>query len=103
MWIKYRSFSDSVSDTSRKNRYGYFERLESLHPKTKEILKIGTYPTSDKDWPLRIQVQFDIHNHEDLQMVVDKILEAYDCTRGEYGENEKTSPSDFRMKLLGGK
>lgn len=102
MWIKYRSFSDSVVDTSAKNRYGYFERLESLHPRSKEVLKMGTITPIKGEWPLRLQIQMDIHNHEDLQMVVDRILEAYDSTRGEHGENEKTSPSDFRMKILGG-
>lgn len=103
MWIKYRSFSDSVVDTSRKNRYGYFQYLESLHPRSKEVLKMGTIQhPSGAEWPLRLQIQIDIHNHEDLQLIVDRILEAYDSTRGEHGENEKTSPSDFKMKILGG-
>ena len=99
MWLKYRTFTDSVSDFSRANRYGYFEQLESAHPRTKELLKAGTKPQTAAPWPLTVQVQVTIHNHEDLQHFMDCVLQAYDTTRGEHGENEKTSPSEFRLKF----
>lgn len=97
MLVRYRSFTDAVADSSRHNRYGYFERIESAHPRSKELLKIGTVVKDDKPWPLMVQVQCLIHNHEDLQHLVDAVIAAYDSTRGEHGEDEKTSPSELQL------
>lgn len=101
MWINYRKPEDAVVDTSSRNRYGYFASLRVPHAKTGEEMLIGTLPPVGKIWPLRLQVDLEIHNHEDLQNFVDALIQAYDETRGEHGERERISPSELQAKIHG--
>lgn len=99
MWINYRKPEDAVVDTSRKNRYGYFATLRVPHARSGQEMLVVTSPPDRGVWPLTVQMEVKIHNHEDLQHFVDCLIQAYDETRGEFGEFENISPSEFQAKI----
>lgn len=101
MWINYRKPEDAVVNAGHRNRYGYFASLRVPHIKTGEEMLLATVPPREGVWPLRLCVELDVCNHEDLQHFVDALVQAYDETRGEHGEKERISPSELTAKIHG--
>lgn len=89
-WLNYRKPEDAVV---HKNRYGYFRHLLHRNDVRHEEMEIIT-ETGMKEWPLTVHIIMPIHNHEDLEKVATFSMDMFDHLRGEYGEDEKKSPSD---------
>lgn len=98
--VHYRKFEDAVAG---KNRYGYFESLLYIQPKRQENIRMETSISPLKPWPLQLTISLPLHNHEDMEKIVDGILDLFDSLRGEYGGEEKISSSNsFEKLILGG-
>lgn len=100
MKIHYREHEHAVTTN---DRYGYYRQLEYNSIRCGQVLietKAPSAPPNDakkQTWPITLYFKMTIHNHEDLTRMTDRLLQAVDELRGEFGEYEVVSPSSWKL------
>lgn len=100
MKVHYREHAHAVTTN---DRYGYYRQIEYNSRRCGQVLletKMPPHHPQDDSkmlWPLTFYMKMTVHNHEDLTKLTDRILQAVDELRGEFGEDEGVSPSSYKL------